>query len=186
MSRVFTNIGGPNSSWVSTKTDARRRSDLWSSPFSARSIVARRLTPARKAWISKLRHGEHQWQRRKSSNRPVASTTVDSYAARRSRTQSLTAVREALCNAGIELVELPRLGAATRSKTRVTRSTSLATWVVFGPRMRSPSQWSASVRSLASWGRSAMGRAFLTVGRYWPRMVSCLPCRRDRRRRRVW
>lgn len=95
--------------WVSAKTGARRRSDLWTSPFSVRSYVARKLTPARKAWISKLRHGEHQWQRRPSLTRPWAGTPVDSFDARRAQADSLAAVRDMLRHAGIEFVELPRL-----------------------------------------------------------------------------
>lgn len=74
-----------------------------------RSYVARKLTPARKAWISKLRHGEHQWQRRTSLVRPWAGTPVDSFDARRAQAESLAAVREVLCHADIEFVELPRL-----------------------------------------------------------------------------
>lgn len=90
-------------------TDARRRSDLWCSPSSVRSYAARKLTPERKAWISKLRHGEHRWQRRTVSNRPANSTAVTSYDARRSQLESLEAVRDALCAAHIEFVELPQL-----------------------------------------------------------------------------
>lgn len=74
-----------------------------------RSYVARKLTPERIAWISKLRHGELQWQRRTSIARSGANPPVESFDARRAQADSLAAVRDVLCHADIEFVELPRL-----------------------------------------------------------------------------
>jgi hypothetical protein len=79
------------------------------SPSKLRSHVARKLTPERKAWVSKLRHGELPWQRHALTNRSTRDQAVESYDARRSLAESLTAIRRALGSAGLEFVELPRL-----------------------------------------------------------------------------
>lgn len=85
---------------------------MWFSPSSMRAAVSRRLTPERKLWISKLRHGEHAWQRigRLSSGRSASSTTR-SYDALRAQINSLEMVRSVLDGASVAFVELPRLNA---------------------------------------------------------------------------
>ena len=82
---------------------------MWRSPSEARSYFAGKLTPERKAWVSKLRHGEHTWQRRSQSNRAKHESVVGSYDARKSLSESLNAVRTTMHSAGLEFVELPRL-----------------------------------------------------------------------------
>lgn len=81
---------------------------MWFSPKTVRSALAQRLTPARKLWISKLRHGEHPWQQ-VISNPPTnpASRISDVYDARSAQASSLADVRRALRLAEVDFVELP-------------------------------------------------------------------------------
>lgn len=76
---------------------------------SLRSALSRRLTPERKAWISKLRHGEHSWQRLVQPSSARHSTISSPYDARRQQTQNLDEVRSILTEAHIDFVELPRV-----------------------------------------------------------------------------
>lgn len=87
---------------------------MWYSPSSVRSFLADRLTPDRKAWFSRTRHGEQPWQksaalRHRASTANGSSTRLRVYDARDEQIQALSAVRSALAGAGIEFVELPRL-----------------------------------------------------------------------------
>ncbi|WP_413333817.1 stealth family protein [Brevibacterium sp. GP-SGM9] len=91
---------------------------MWHPLSSVRSYLSQRLTPERKAWISKLRHGEHSWQRpldRGSKRSPTIATGFDARAEQR---RSLASVRDALSVAGVDFVELPTL--SSFSPTLVT------------------------------------------------------------------
>lgn len=81
------------------------------SPSSVRSALSRRLTPERKAWISKLRHGEHPWQRLVQPSSVQQNSITSSYDARRQQAQNLQQIRSILAEAHIDFVELPRLSA---------------------------------------------------------------------------
>lgn len=87
---------------------------MWYSPSSVRSFLADRLTPDRKAWFSRTRHGEQPWQksaalRHRASTANGSSTRLRVYDARDEQIQALSAVRSALAGADIEFAELPRL-----------------------------------------------------------------------------
>lgn len=87
---------------------------MWYSPSSVRSFLAARLTPGRKAWISRTQHGEQTWQRsipftRRAVHRAGANAELRSYDARDEQDWALTAVRTTLSDADIEFAELPRL-----------------------------------------------------------------------------
>src|SRR5699024_4835077 len=85
---------------------------MWYSPSSLRAFLAGKLTPERKAWFSKTRHGEQTWQRsiRRRVSPPLGSSAaISTYDAREEQTQSLAQVRSVLGDAGIEFAELPRL-----------------------------------------------------------------------------
>lgn len=81
---------------------------MWFSPKTVRSALTKRLTPARKLWISQLRHGEHAWQQ-VFSNPPKhpASRISEVYDARSAQASSLADVRRALGLADVDFVELP-------------------------------------------------------------------------------
>lgn len=81
---------------------------MWWSPKAVRSAVVKRLTPERKLWISKLRHGEHSWQQiiNRSSTGPKSHVS-DVYDARSAQASSLADVRRLLDHAGVDFVELP-------------------------------------------------------------------------------
>lgn len=87
---------------------------MWYSPSSLRSFFAGKLTPERKAWFSKTRHGEQAWQRtfdlhNRNQFSSVRADHLSKYDAREEQQQSLTEVREMLVANGIEFVELPSL-----------------------------------------------------------------------------
>jgi hypothetical protein len=85
---------------------------VWYSPSSLRAFFAGKLTPERKAWFSKTRHGEQAWQRsiRRRVSPPASSTaTLNAYDARDEQDQALAQVRAVLDDANIEFAELPRL-----------------------------------------------------------------------------
>lgn len=84
---------------------------MWYSPSSIRSALARRLTPERKAWISKLRHGEHPWQETIRRATAGSAPTAVEYDARRAQADSLDIIRRRLDDRGVDFVELPRNGA---------------------------------------------------------------------------
>ncbi|GAA1558949.1 stealth family protein [Brevibacterium picturae] len=91
---------------------------MWLSPRAVRSALVRSLTPERKLWISKLRHGEHSWQQ--IIGRPASATqshVSDVYDARSAQASSLADVRRLLDQAGVDFVELP--GASPFSPTLV-------------------------------------------------------------------
>lgn len=81
---------------------------FWFSPKTVRSVLAQRLNPPRKLWISKLRHGEHPWQQ-VISNTPTNQTlqTSDVYDAGSAQASSRAHVRRALELADVDFVELP-------------------------------------------------------------------------------
>lgn len=81
------------------------------SPSSVRSALSRRLTPERKAWISKLRHGEHSWQRLVQPSSARQNSITSPYDARWQQAQNLHEIRSILAEAHIDFVELPRLSA---------------------------------------------------------------------------
>lgn len=81
------------------------------SPSSVRSALSRRLTPERKAWISKFRHGEHAWQRLARPRSPRNSFIGSPYDARRQQAKNLDEIRSILVDANIDFVELPRFSA---------------------------------------------------------------------------
>lgn len=81
---------------------------MWLSPTTVRSALSRRLTPGRKLWISKLRHGEHTWQKFISRTSARSESRVSEvYDARSAQASSLAEVRRALKESGIVFVELP-------------------------------------------------------------------------------
>lgn len=87
---------------------------MWYSPSSLRSFFAGKLTPERKAWFSKTRHGEQPWQRSfgfRTRDRFSSASTghLSKYDACEEQQQSLAEVRDVLVDNGIEFVELPRL-----------------------------------------------------------------------------
>lgn len=87
---------------------------MWYSPSSVRSFLADRLTPERKAWFSRTRHGEHTWQRSiarrgRALIQSDSPSGLSSYDAREEQSQSLATVRTVLADADIEFAELPRL-----------------------------------------------------------------------------
>lgn len=79
-------------------------------PSTVRSQLVKSLTPERKAWASKLRHGEHSWQRVGAVNRCSPTAKRTGYDSRAEQKSSLTEVRRLLTAADIEFVELPSLG----------------------------------------------------------------------------
>lgn len=81
---------------------------LWFSPKTVRSVLAQRLNPPRKLWISKLRHGEHPWQQ-VISYTPTNQTSQigDVYDAGSAQASSRADVRRALELADVDFVELP-------------------------------------------------------------------------------
>lgn len=87
---------------------------MWYSPSSVRSFLADRLTPERKAWFSRTRHGEQSWQRSIPLSRRVSTANsptvgLTTYDARAEQTEALSAVRSALAAADVDFAELPRL-----------------------------------------------------------------------------
>ena len=89
---------------------------MWYSPSSLRAFFAGKLTPERKAWFSKTRHGEQAWQRsiRRRVSPPASWTaTLNAYDARDEQDQALAHVRAVLDDAIIEFAELPRLSPPT-------------------------------------------------------------------------
>lgn len=76
---------------------------------TVRSHLVKKLTPKRKAWASKLRHGEHSWQRVGTANRSVPAAKRANYDARAEQEAALDEVRGALSATDIDFVELPRL-----------------------------------------------------------------------------
>lgn len=87
---------------------------MWYSPSSVRSFLADRLTPERKAWFSRTRHGEQLWQkpaslRRRDSIPSRSPTKPSTFDARNEQTEALSAVRSALADSDIEFAEIPRL-----------------------------------------------------------------------------
>lgn len=82
---------------------------MQSLPSTVRSQLVKRLTPKRKAWASKLRHGEHSWQRVGPVNRCHPTVKRTSYDARAEQEASLAELRRILSASDIEFVELPRL-----------------------------------------------------------------------------
>lgn len=81
------------------------------SPSLLRSALSRRLTPQHKAWISKLRHGEHPWQKLAQPSSVQQNSITSPYDARRQQAQNLQQIRSILAQAHIDFVELPRLSA---------------------------------------------------------------------------
>lgn len=87
---------------------------MWYSPSTVRSFLAERMTPERKSWISRTRHGEQKWQksiarRGRAAPQSVSTAALSSYDACEEQSQSLAAVRTVLAAADIAFVELPRL-----------------------------------------------------------------------------
>ena len=85
---------------------------MWYSPLSLRAFFAGKLTPERKAWFSKTRHGEQAWQksiRRRVSPPASSSVVLNTYDARDEQNRSLAQVRAVFDDANIEFAELPRL-----------------------------------------------------------------------------
>lgn len=87
---------------------------VWFSPSSLRSFFAGKLTPERKVWFSKTRHGEQPWQRsfdfsKRDRTWLDSGDQLTNYDARVEQQQSLDAVREILAANGIDFVELPSL-----------------------------------------------------------------------------
>lgn len=78
-------------------------------PSTVRSQLVKRLTPKRKAWASKLRHGEHSWQRVRTVHRCDPAAKRASYDARAEQEAALAEVRRMLTASDIDFVELPRL-----------------------------------------------------------------------------
>ncbi len=81
---------------------------MQSLPSTVRSHLVKKLTPKRKAWASKLRHGEHAWQRVGTSDRRNPASKRTTYDARAEQEASLAEVRRLMSAAEIEFVELPR------------------------------------------------------------------------------
>src|SRR5699024_8663232 len=121
---------------------------MWYSPTSVRSFLADRMTPERKAWFSRTRHGEQKWQRSiarrgRALPRSGLPSVLSSYDAREEQSQALAAVRTVLADAGIEFVELPRLShfrptLVVDEKNTEAVLTALLTW------LRARTDWNES------------------------------------------
>lgn len=142
------------------------------SPSAVRSIVASKLTPERKLWLSRLRHGELSWQRRNRT--PVdlsGAACLRAYDARHEQKVSLNAVRAALADASVEFVELPRLSAF--SPTLVVGDSQAAA-VVAAMTAPSPHHERWTVRYSDTRGRTVSARRALRN----PPAVAAIHCRR--------
>ncbi|SMX71614.1 Stealth protein CR4, conserved region 4 [Brevibacterium sp. Mu109] len=142
------------------------------SPSAVRSIVASKLTPERKLWLSRLRHGELSWQRRTPA--PAVRKEIDEfpgYDARRMQDLSLRAVRDALTNASVQYVELPRLSHFGPTLV-VCDSQSAAALAAVAGLLSSRQRWTircADARGHVVSARRARGR---------PQALAAVECRR--------
>lgn len=75
-----------------------------------RSWGAKRLTLSQKLWLSKVRHGEHRWQKQILKRRQVSAVQAErGFDALQNVNDHLEAVRGMLSSHGVECVQLPQM-----------------------------------------------------------------------------
>lgn len=159
---------------------------MWYSPSSVRSFIVNKLTPRRKAWISRTLHVEQPWQQLLDGKERLpasqsSSKRMRSYDSRVEQRQSLAEVRELLSTAGIDFTELPRLSlfgptlVINENETHVALTALRRGLTLRTPEETTDSTW--AIRILNSRG----AKLPLRIARRRPEQIASVECLRRRK-----